>query len=95
MSSTFSRSVGGAGTTASEERAERATQLGGIGYEELLEGRLTFGTPDAVAAKLNRLRDSLDLKGMIMEPNVGGYNPPERVLNSIRLFAQEVVPQLR
>jgi hypothetical protein len=30
-----------------------------------------------------------------MEPNVGGYNPPERVLNSIRLFAQEVVPQLQ
>jgi hypothetical protein len=32
---------------------------------------------------------------VIMEPNVGGQIPLERVLNSIRLYAQEVAPQLR
>jgi hypothetical protein len=30
-----------------------------------------------------------------MESNVGGYIPLERVLNSIRLYAQEVAPKLR
>jgi hypothetical protein len=32
---------------------------------------------------------------VIMEPNVGGYIPPELVFRSVRLFAKEVVPRLR
>ena len=35
------------------------------------------------------------LTGIIMEPNVGGQIPVDCVLNSIRLFAQEVAPRLR
>lgn len=38
---------------------------------------------------------SLGLSGIMIEPNVGGHNTPERVLNSIALFAKEVAPQLR
>jgi hypothetical protein len=30
-----------------------------------------------------------------MEPNVGGLMPPDRLEHSIRLFGQEVAPQLR
>jgi alkanesulfonate monooxygenase SsuD/methylene tetrahydromethanopterin reductase-like flavin-dependent oxidoreductase (luciferase family) len=95
MAGTFGRSVGRAGTTASEERQERSERLSQVSYEELLTGRVAYGTPEMVAEKLAHLRDTLGVAGVIMEPNVGGYNPPERVLNSIRLFAQEVVPQLR
>lgn len=95
MSGTFGRSVGIAGATASEERQERSERLSSISYEELLAGRLAYGTPAMVIDKLKRLRDLLGLSGIIMEPNVGGYNPPQRVLNSIRLFAQEVVPALQ
>jgi hypothetical protein len=29
-----------------------------------------------------------------MEPNVGGLMPPDRLENSVRLFAQEVTPRL-
>lgn len=95
MAGTFARSVGGAGTTASEERQERSERLSQVMYDELLTGRVAYGTPDMVAEKLAHWRDTLGITGVIMEPNVGGFNPPECVLNSIRLFAQEVVPRLR
>jgi hypothetical protein len=84
-----------AGTTASEERAERAERLSRVSYNDLLRDRLAYGTPDMVAERLCQLRDELGLSGVIMEPNVGGHISKERVFNSIRLFAQEVVPMLR
>lgn len=95
MASSFGRSVGIAGARAEENRAERSEALARVGYDELLEGRLAYGTPDMVAAKLLDLRERLGLSGIMIEPNVGGHNTPERVRNSIKLFAQEVVPQLR
>jgi alkanesulfonate monooxygenase SsuD/methylene tetrahydromethanopterin reductase-like flavin-dependent oxidoreductase (luciferase family) len=95
MAGTFGRSVGTAGTTAAEERQERSERLAHVTYEELLTGRVAYGTPAMVAEKLAHLRETLGVAGVIMEPNVGGYNPPERVFRSLRLFAQEVVPRLR
>ncbi len=95
MSSFFGSYAGAVGTRAEENRAGRAEELARIGYEELLEGRLAYGTPDMVTAKLVHLRDSLGLSGIMIEPNVGGHNTPERVQNSITLFAKEVAPQLR
>jgi hypothetical protein len=44
---------------------------------------------------LHQLRNELGLSGVIIESNVGGRIPMQRVLNSIRLFAQEVAPKLR
>jgi hypothetical protein len=43
----------------------------------------------------SQLREELGLTGIIMESNVGGQIPVDCVLNSIRLFAQEVAPRLR
>jgi len=88
-------SVGAAGTTASEERAERADRLSRVTYDDLLRDRVAYGTPDMVVDRLRRLRDELGLSGVIMESNVGGRVPLERVLNSIQLYAQEVAPRLR
>jgi hypothetical protein len=48
-----------------------------------------------VVERLSQLRDEIGLSGVIIESNVGGRIPLERVLNSIRLFAQEVAPKLR
>ncbi len=95
IASSFGCTVGAVGTRAEEDRAGRAETLSRIGYDELLEGRLAYGTPDMVAAKLLQLRESLGLSGIMIEPNVGGHNPPERVRNSIELFARETVPQLQ
>jgi len=77
------------------ERAERAERLSQVTYDDLLRDRVAYGTPDMVVDRLRDLRDQLGLSGVIMESNVGGRIPLERVLTSIRLYAQEVAPRLR
>jgi hypothetical protein len=47
-----------------------------------------------VVERLRRLTDELGLSGVVMEPNVGGRIPPEGMLRSIRLYADEVAPRL-
>jgi alkanesulfonate monooxygenase SsuD/methylene tetrahydromethanopterin reductase-like flavin-dependent oxidoreductase (luciferase family) len=91
----FARSAGRAGTTASEDRAERAARLESTGYNELLANRLAYGTPDAVARRLVEMRDDLKLSGFVLEPNAGGAIPTPQVFESVRLFSDEVAPALR
>jgi len=95
LAENLAASVGAAGTTGAEERAERADRLSHVSYDDLLRDRVVYGTPDMVVGRLRQLREELDLSGVIMESNVGGRIPLERVLNSIRLYAQEVAPRLR
>ncbi|MGE3536898.1 MAG: LLM class flavin-dependent oxidoreductase [Candidatus Tectimicrobiota bacterium] len=95
LAENFAKSAGNAGTTGSEERSERAARLAQITYDDLLRDRVAYGTPDMVVQRLLQLRQDLGLTGVIMESNVGGYIPIDRVLNSIRMFAQDVAPQLR
>jgi alkanesulfonate monooxygenase SsuD/methylene tetrahydromethanopterin reductase-like flavin-dependent oxidoreductase (luciferase family) len=95
MAENFASSASGAGTTASEERVARGIRLRQVTYEELLRDRLAYGSPETVGEKLRYLRDELGLSGVIMESNVGGQLSPEQVLNSIRLYAQEVGPLIR
>ena len=91
----FTGTIGKAGTTAGEERAERSQSLATITYDDLLRDRFAFGEPSAVTSRLQQLRDDLRLEGFIMESNVGGRIDQELVENSIRMFAGEVVPNLR
>jgi len=91
----FARTAGAAGTTASEERLERAERLAHVRYDDLLRDRLAYGSPSMVVEKLQDLRDTLGLAGIVIEPNVGGGIPRELVLQSVCLFAEEVAPRLR
>ena len=91
----FTGSVGRSGTESGEERAERGERLGAITYDDLLRDRLAYGTPDVVTERLIELRDTLGLSGFIMESNVGGGIPSERVLKSVNLFSEEVAPKIR
>jgi alkanesulfonate monooxygenase SsuD/methylene tetrahydromethanopterin reductase-like flavin-dependent oxidoreductase (luciferase family) len=52
--------------------------------------RVVFGTPEDVAMRVQTLQETLGLSGFIMEPNIGGRIASECVLESIRLFGQEV-----
>jgi alkanesulfonate monooxygenase SsuD/methylene tetrahydromethanopterin reductase-like flavin-dependent oxidoreductase (luciferase family) len=94
LASQFARTSGAAGTTASEDRLERAARLSQVTYEDLLRDRLAYGTPEVVVERLAALRDALGLSGVVIEPNVGGGIPQENVFRSLRLFAQEVAPRL-
>jgi alkanesulfonate monooxygenase SsuD/methylene tetrahydromethanopterin reductase-like flavin-dependent oxidoreductase (luciferase family) len=81
--------------TDGDTRATRAERLATLTYDDVVRERVVFGTPADVAKRLQSLQDTLGLSGFIMESNVGGRIPPESVLQSIRLFGQEVAPRLR
>jgi alkanesulfonate monooxygenase SsuD/methylene tetrahydromethanopterin reductase-like flavin-dependent oxidoreductase (luciferase family) len=81
--------------TDGDARATRAERLATLTYDDVVRERVVFGTPESVAKQLQTLQETLDLSGFIMEANVGGRIPPESVLESIRLFGQEVAPRLR
>lgn len=82
-------------TADGEARATRAAKLASLTYADILQERVVFGTPAHVAERLRHLREHLHLSGFIMESNVGGRIPQEHVVQSIRLFGQEVTPMLR
>jgi alkanesulfonate monooxygenase SsuD/methylene tetrahydromethanopterin reductase-like flavin-dependent oxidoreductase (luciferase family) len=81
--------------TDGDARETRAERLATLTYDDVVRERVVFGTPESVAKQLQTLQETLDLSGFIMEANVGGRIPPESVLESIRLFGQEVAPRLR
>jgi alkanesulfonate monooxygenase SsuD/methylene tetrahydromethanopterin reductase-like flavin-dependent oxidoreductase (luciferase family) len=95
LAAQFARTAGAAGTTAAEECLERAERLARVRYDDLLRDRLAYGSPDMMVEKLHSLQETLGLAGIVIEPNVGGGIPRELVLQSVRLFAQEVAPRLR
>lgn len=82
-------------TFESAARAARAAQLATLTYEDVLQTRVLFGTPQHITARLSTLRHEVGLSGIIMEPNIGGRIPPDLILRSMRLFAQEVAPHVR
>jgi alkanesulfonate monooxygenase SsuD/methylene tetrahydromethanopterin reductase-like flavin-dependent oxidoreductase (luciferase family) len=95
LAQSFATSAASVGTTVSEERAQRAQRLSKVTYDELLQDRLAYGTPEAVVAQVNDMQEELQLSGVLAEMNVGGLNAQEKVLDSLRLFTKEVVPALR
>jgi alkanesulfonate monooxygenase SsuD/methylene tetrahydromethanopterin reductase-like flavin-dependent oxidoreductase (luciferase family) len=95
LAESYANSAEVSGARTSEERAARGDRLSSTGYDELLENRLAYGTPDVVARRLADLRDDLGLTGFVVEPNVGGAIPREKVFRSVELFGSEVAPKLR
>jgi alkanesulfonate monooxygenase SsuD/methylene tetrahydromethanopterin reductase-like flavin-dependent oxidoreductase (luciferase family) len=50
------------------------------------------GTPDAVGEEIQRLKDALDVE-YIMFVMYGGITEQKRMLESIRLFGEKVIPK--
>jgi alkanesulfonate monooxygenase SsuD/methylene tetrahydromethanopterin reductase-like flavin-dependent oxidoreductase (luciferase family) len=76
-------------------RREEAARLGRMTYDEILEELVVYGSPDAVTKRLLELREALGYTSLSVWMNVGGRIPHERVLASMRLFAERVIPRLR
>ena len=72
----------------------RAEALGQLSYDEILDSRVVFGTPDEVIEQFGRLRDDLGLSMVVAEVNAGGRVPPAQVLESMKLLGREVAPNL-
>lgn len=83
------------GVTAGENRAARAEALLNVTYEETLAQKVIVGSPDEVAARINELKETLGIDGILAEMNCGGLIPHDRVMNSIRLLCEVVGPMVR
>ena len=84
----------GATAQIAEARAARSNRLAEISYDEVLADYAVFGTPEAVADRLLALREQMGFSTLSMWMNPGGRIPNERVLKSMRLFAERVAPRL-
>jgi len=84
-----------AGARAIEQRAERGQRLLSIGYDEVLRDKVIVGTPEAVAERLNGLKAELGLDGILAELNCGRMIPHARVMRSLQLMCQAVMPRVR
>jgi hypothetical protein len=71
-----------------------AHELANITYETLLRDWVVYGTAAEVTERLHQLITELDLSGDFRDER-RWLLPDERVLNSLRLFGEEVAPQFR
>jgi alkanesulfonate monooxygenase SsuD/methylene tetrahydromethanopterin reductase-like flavin-dependent oxidoreductase (luciferase family) len=76
-------------------RVRRAERLATITYEEILETKVIFGTPEQVIDRLTQFKETLGLTGFTAELNPGGLLPREAVQRSLKLLTQEVMPAFK
>lgn len=83
------------GARAVEQRAERGQRLQSIDFDEALRSKIVVGTPSMVVDRLSELRETLGLSGILAELNCGMQIPPDKVLSSLRLLCERVMPHFR
>ena len=83
------------GSAATPEAAERLRQMGDVPYEEILKRRVMYGTPEAVTERLQEYQEELGITGVSLDVNPGGQVPYDRVVNSMKLLTEKVMPQFK
>ena len=89
----FFRSIGEA-LAKNGTRREDGARLARMSYEEILRELVVYGTAESVAERLLELREALGYSTLSVWMNVGSRIPHERVLGSMRRFAEHVIPRL-
>lgn len=84
-----------AAVAASEELAERMRRTAETPYEQIVEQTAVCGSPEYVIQRVQEYQRRLGISGVVMETNYGGLIPYDRVVNSIRLLAREVMPSFQ
>ena len=74
-------------------RGRRGQRLQAISYDDALRDKVVVGTPDMVIDRLTELREELGLDGILAEMNCGSLIPHERVMSSLRLLCEKVMPR--
>jgi alkanesulfonate monooxygenase SsuD/methylene tetrahydromethanopterin reductase-like flavin-dependent oxidoreductase (luciferase family) len=72
---------------------ESRRRLGTLSYEVIRRQRAIFGEPSYCLERLQQLRETLDIQQLMAWMNIGGL-PHDKVLRSMRLFAERVLPAL-
>ena len=91
----LSASAGTSGTGDSETRAARGQKMQSIDYEEVLRERMIVGTSARVVDRLKQVQEELGLDGILAELNPGSLIPHERVMTTLRLLCEEVMPNFK
>ncbi len=79
---------------ADQETYERLKASSSVTYDDLLQ-RVAFGTPEAVIERIEEYRETLGITGISLDVNPGGQIPYEKVVNSLRLLTEEVMPHFK
>lgn len=66
-----------------------------ITYEEALRDKVIVGTPGRVTDRLQALSEELTLDGILAELNCGSLIQHDRVMNSLQLLCEKVMPLFR
>ncbi len=91
----FEEGWGGSGTEYWERRQRRLAQLEKLTYDEILQTKVIFGSPERVIDRLTQYKEMLGLTGFTAELNPGGLLPPEAVHRSLKLLTDEVMPAFK
>ena len=83
----------GPGTGGYLGRVSEKMSSHGFDYDELVETTLLHGSPATVAARLRTLQEQTGLTSLLL--HYPPYYGHERALRSIRLFAEQVMPEFR
>ena len=89
------QSATSAGARAIENRSARGQKLQSIDYDEALRNKIIVGTPDQVVERLSGLRAELGLDGILAELNCGGQIGRERMMTSLQLMCENVIPRFK
>jgi len=80
---------------AVEDRAARGRRLQNITYEDALREKLIVGSPERITDRLMELREKLGLDGILCEMNCGTKIPHPKVMKSLQLLCEKVMPQFQ
>ena len=82
-------------SAATEEARKRLLEMARVPYSDILEKRVMYGTPEVLVERIQEYQENLGITGLVLETNYGGQIPNDRVVNSIRLIAQKVMPEFK
>ena len=95
MGSLYREQAGKSGLEATELADGRAERLAGLSYEDMLKTKIAFGTAEHLVGRFNQLKEELGLDGVVAELNPGGLIPEERVLRSLKIVTEKVMPAFK
>ena len=95
MGSLYRERAGKAGLETTELADGRAERIEALSYEDMLETKIAFGTADSLIDRFTQLKEELGLDGIVAELNAGGLIPEERVLRSLRIITEKIMPVFR
>ena len=79
---------------ADQEAFERLRRISDASYDDVLR-RVAYGTPEAVVERLQEYQETLGITGVSLDVNPGGQLPYDRVVHSIRLLTEQVMPHFK